>query len=200
MKWESYKVDVPPGELGDVVVERHEVTEDEARFGAMRAAIHGSRRYVPAGVYTGLKIKNSLVMSDTRDEILDHLEPIRYASGRCLVNGLGLGVVVNGMLMNSDVEDVTVVEINSDVISLVGPHWKDRYGDRLTVIHCDAFSFTPPKGERYGMVWHDIWGGICSDNLPEMHKLHRKYGRRCDRQGSWCRAECERHKRESVLC
>lgn len=195
MKWQDYKIDVPTGSHGTAVVESHETTEDDARFNAMRAAFSGSRRHVPAGEYTGLRINGSLVMSDTPDEIRDHWLPIRQSRGRCLVNGLGLGVVVNGMLMNSEVEHVTVIEINEDVISLVAPHWKARYGSRLTIIHDDALKYKPQKGVRYGMVWHDIWGAICGDNLPEIHTLHRKYGRRCDEQGSWCRSECEYHKR-----
>ena len=55
----------------------------------------------------------------------------------------------------------------------------------------DALEYKPPRGEQYDVVWHDIWPNICTDNLPEMHKLHRKYGRRCNWQGSWCRAEHE---------
>lgn len=196
---DELKVDIPEGECGDWFIEKHTVSEDEAKFGAMRAAFSGSRRCVPAGTYTGLKRKggiggSTLVMSDTPDEIMDHWEPIRYAKDHCLVNGLGLGVVLNGMLLKEEVEHVTVVELSADVIQLVEPHWRGKWGDRFTIVNESAFDYKPPKGQRYAVVWHDIWDHICADNLPEMHKLHRKYGRRADWQGSWCRYQCERQR------
>ena len=46
---------------------------------------------------------------------------------------------------------------------------------RIKIINEDAFEFKPPKDKRYDFVWHDIWDDICTDNLPEMTKLHRKY-------------------------
>lgn len=66
----------------------------------------------------------------------------------------------------------------------------------MQIINADAFAYKPPKSKRYGAVWHDIWANICADNLPEMHKLHRKYGRIADWQGSWCRWQCERNRGE----
>jgi hypothetical protein len=77
----------------------------------------------------------------------------------------------------------------------VAPHIGD---DRLRVIHADALKWMPPKVMRWSVVWHDIWDDISVDNLNEMTKLHRRYGRRCDWQGSWCRAECERARGISV--
>lgn len=74
-----------------------------------------------------------------------------------------------------------------DVIRLVAPPYQAIYRDRLVVIQANAFEFVPPKGKWYGVVWHDVWNDLCADNLSEMSRLHRKYGRRCDWQGSWGR-------------
>ena len=189
---DNHKVDVPEGISGDWQVERFEVTEEQASFARLRASLHAPyRESPPAGYYTRLMRRGWLVMSDTPAEIRDHRWAISEAKGSVLVNGLGLGVVVQAMLNRPQVEHLTVIEISPDVIALVGPHYQSRYGDRLEIIEADALTWKPPKGVRYDVVWHDIWGDICSDNLPEMHKLHRKYGRRTDWQGSWCRAECE---------
>jgi spermidine synthase len=158
------------------------------------------------GWYTRLTRNGSIIMSDTPDEIRDHWDVIRRANGRVLINGLGLGVVLNACLskvLSDDgtsagremaVEHATVVEKNQDVIDLVGSYYEDRFGDRLTIVHADALEWKAPRGERYNVVWHDIWDDICADNLDSMKKLHRKYGRRCDWQGSWCRHLCERQK------
>lgn len=129
-----------------------------------------------------------MIMSDTPDELRDFQMAVLRAKGHILINGLGLGCVVTACLRKPEVETATVIEIDSDVIALVGSHFTD---DRLTIINADAFQYQPPKGQRYQMVWHDIWDSICSDNLPQMHRLHRKYGRRADWQGSWSRELCE---------
>lgn len=192
----SFKVDLPEGESGDWKVERFTVSEKDEKWGRMRAMVSGSSagRFVPAGTYTALKRRGEMIMSDTPDEIRDHREPIREAkrlgSTVHLVNGLGLGMVTAAMLENG-AEKVIAVERSEDVIALVAPTLQRRYGDRFEVRQADALEYRPPVGERYGVVWHDIWDNICSDNLPEMHKLHRRYGRRCEWQGSWARAQCE---------
>lgn len=130
-------------------------------------------------------------MSDTPDEIRD-LWPLGHnARGAVLLNGLGLGVAARLVLRKPDVTELIIVEKSADVIALTGRSLTDP---RLTIINADAYEFVPPKGKRYGAVWHDIWDNICADNLAGMGRLHRKYGRRADWQGSWCRAQCERHR------
>lgn len=157
-------------------------------WGAFRYALHG--RGMPAGKeFTRLMRGNTLVMSDTPAEMRDHYEPVRRARGSCLINGLGIGMVLSAILKKPEVTDVTVVEQSPEVLEMVAPHYADP---RITYVLADAMTYKPPAGKRYGMVWHDIWDNITADNLPEMHKLHRKYGRRADWQGSWCRYQCER--------
>ena len=130
-------------------------------------------------------------MTDTPSELRDLREPARRAvGGRVLVNGLGLGIVLQAVLEEPAVEHLTVVEASDDVITLVAPHWVERYGGRLTVVHADAFKWRPPRGARYEVVWHDIWDDITTDNLAGMRRLHAKYSRRCGWQGSWCRRGC----------
>lgn len=197
------KIDVPVGISNDWEIARFEVTEDEAKFHNLREALHGSRRNISPGVYTRLTRRGNVIMSNTPAEIHDNHNLMRHVricpiiadNDHILINGLGLGVTLQLVLDKPAIKHLTIIEKSEDVIALVAPHWKARYGDRLTIIHADAFDWQPPKNKRYGVVWHDIWDNITSDNLPEMHKLHRKYGRRCDWQGSWCRWECEQARR-----
>ncbi len=192
MNLEQLKVDVPVGKSGNWEVAKFEVTEQDAQLSAMRALFQGNGRRVRVGHYTGLYCCGEVIMSDTHDEIRDHMDAYWNARGHCLVNGLGLGMITAAMLNKPEVERVTVIELSEDVIKLVAPHLKVRFGDRLEIVHADALTYQPPKGVRYGCVWHDIWPSICSDNLEEMKKLHRKYGSKTDWQGSWCRGLCER--------
>jgi len=187
--WKQYQVDIPEGESGMWKVGKFTVSAEDEKFGQMRSTFSFSSRgrFVPQGVYTGLRRNGLTIMSDTPDEIRDCLCPISRAQGHCLVNGMGLGVVVRAMLKKREVEKVTVIELSPEVIKLVAPIHQKEFGDRLEVIEADALTWKPPKGVRYGVVWNDIWDNLCADNLPEMSLLHRRYGRRCDWQGSWCR-------------
>lgn len=186
---QRYLVSVPEGECGDWRVERQVITQQGENIQKMRVLLNPQRavRWAPRGTYTYLFRGQTVVMTDTPDEIRDHLEPIRRATGECLVNGLGLGVVVQAMLLKECVEHVTVIERAPEVIQLVGPHYEERFGDRLSIIQADALKWRAPKGAWYDVVWHDIWSNICVDNLETMGTLHRKYGRRCGWQGSWVR-------------
>ena len=177
------KVTVPEGERGAWTIQRFTVRDDESEFTALRSIGRG-RGYVPAATYTKLvHAQRGIVMSDTPDELRDHLSAYYAARGNVLINGLGLGVIAGAVLNKDGVDHVTVIEIDADVIALVGPHYACN---RLTIINADAFTYKPPKGARYDMVWHDVWDTICADNLPEMTKLKRRYGRRADWQGCWC--------------
>lgn len=177
------KVSIPETAQGLWRIERFKT--DIMDYGSL---FHG--RAVPLGEeFTRLMHGRTLVMSDTPAEMRDHYHAVRMAKGSCLINGLGIGMVLKALLKKPEVTDITVVEISQDVIDMVSPHYEDS---RVTIICASAFDYQPPKGKRYGMVWHDIWSYICADNLTEMHKLHRKYGKRADWQGSWCRNECGR--------
>jgi len=182
-------VNVPEGRLGDWSVERFEVSEEGAAFWNLRQYVNPQRglRLISPGTYTRLTRGKTLVMSDTPSEVQDHLEAIGRAEGAVLIHGLGLGMVASACLDKPEVDHVTIVENSPDVIGLVGPWLKERYGDRVEIIEADARTWKPPTGARWDMVWHDIWDDLCTDNLPEMHTLHRRFGRRSKWQGSWSR-------------
>ena len=188
MNYENYKVTVPEGSKGIWKVEKFSITKKDTT----RSIFSYGVRSPEPGDYTRLIRKGAWnpIMSDTSAEIWDLYPLFSNACGYILINGLGLGVAVQGCLDKNSVRHVTVIEISQDLIDLVGSYYLKRYGDRLTIVCSDAFEYKPLKNIRYNAVWHDIWDNICSDNLPEMHKLHRKYGRRTDWQGSWCREEC----------
>lgn len=179
------KVTIPEAKKGDWMIEKFIVDKTD-----LHSLLRG--RGVPFGEYTRAMRNGVLVMSNTPSEMSDHYSPVLQAKGSCLINGLGIGMVLKNILLKPEVEDVTMIEISQDLIDIVSPHYQN---DRVQFICADAFTYKPPKGKRYNMVWHDIWDYICGDNIPEMTKLHRKYGRRTDWQGSWCKYECQRANR-----
>lgn len=183
-------VAVPDGVCGDWRVETFTVSEEDAKMTRMRAMFSGSRdAEVPAGTYKRLMHGHDVVMSNTPMEVRTNATFIRKATGDVLINGLGLGMVLTAILKKPEVTSVTVVEIAEEVIELVGPTF--RHDPRVTIVHADATTYQPKKGQTFDAVWHDIWTFITADNLDEMKTLHRKYGRRTQWQASWCRAQCE---------
>lgn len=186
------KVNVPCGESGNWKIEKFTVSKDAAKWEAIKNGI----RAVEAGDYTRLMYGRDVIMSDTNTEMDDHAEIFRQAKGHVLINGLGIGMILQAVIEKPEVTKVTVIEKCNGVLELVADHYKGKYGDKLEIINADAFEYKPPKGVRYGAVWHDIWTFIASENYEGMKKLHRKYGRRCDWQGSWCRWEVEQKVKE----
>jgi hypothetical protein len=194
---EAMTVTVPEGQSGDVRIARFEVSADEASIHRIRSG----GRAVRSGTYTGLYRSGYLWMSDTPAEKRDHLTFVHEAAyrdaRRAVINGLGLGVVVSALLCVETIEHIDVVEIDADVIALVGPHYERlaaEAGKTITVHHADAYTIQWPVGTTWDVAWHDIWRDLCTDNLPQMAKLHRRYGRRVQWQGSWARDLLEYHR------
>jgi len=184
-------ISIPDGSIGDYTVETFVVSEKDAQFENMRAMFSFGSRPIDPGTYKRLTRGHTTVMSNTPCEIDDHREFIYKSEdtgGDILMNGLGLGVALTAILKFKNINSVTIVEKSKEVIDLVGMFYAQD--DRVKIINNDAFDYKPTK--RFTVVWHDIWDNICADNLIGMHKLHRKYGKRTDWQGSWCRYECER--------
>jgi len=188
--WEKYKVDVPEGKSGDWAISRFEITKKQEEMYVLRSLFHRVNRAVDAGIYTKLTFNNAIIMSDTKPEIKDHIDFINKAKGNVLIHGLGLGMVARACLIKLEVLSVTIVEIEEDVIKLVSPWLHENAqnsGVRLEIINGDAYTYKIPQKIRWDVVWHDIWPDICGDNYDGMKRLHRRFGKKCDFQDSWCR-------------
>ncbi|MCP4649569.1 MAG: hypothetical protein GY853_05760 [PVC group bacterium] len=180
--------DIPCAKSGNWKVEEFEVPENSIEN--IRAMMKPGCRAVKPGKYKRLTRNGCVIMSNTPAEMADFNRFIWKATGNVLINGLGLGCVIESVLKIKPITNVTVIEISQDVINLVAPYFTDP---RVKIVHADAFKWEPPRGVRYNAVWHDIWDDICGGNLPEMTKLHRKYGRRTDWQDSWAKGLCKRY-------
>lgn len=213
------EVTIPEGEVDGLRVERFEVKDlddwlesDEGRTDILSPleyvrAIRDGRGCDP-GWYTRLidaNVKNDngrsrIWMSDTTAERDDHKEPVAHIQlGKAktvLINGLGLGMVLQAALTYDHVERVDVVELDERVINLVGPHYtKDA---RVNIIHADAYEQIKawPRGSKWDVGWSDIWPELSSDNIPFMDELHEYYRRRTGYHGCWGRKICLELRRE----
>jgi hypothetical protein len=185
-KFKFGTVTVPDGEKGDWKVSTFTISEADARYHNI-FAMRTPGMWVEAGTFKKLTHKSrGVIMSNTPMEVRTNLGAYQAATGRVLINGLGLGMLLEGLLSKPDVTYVRVIEKEQDVIDLVGPHFAND--PRVDIVHADALEYKPAKGEVFDYVWHDIWDTICGDNLPQMATLGRRYGkRRAAKQGWWAR-------------
>jgi len=116
--------------------------------------------------------KDRVVMSSTPVDVNDIIESLKDFKGSVLLTGLGLGCAVNVLLDKAEVNDITVLEKEIDVINLVAPSFKNN---KVKVIHADAFTWTPPKGKIYDFVWHDIFNFRHEIKRDEIKRLNEKY-------------------------
>ena len=109
-----------------------------------------------------------LVMEDSRRELSKHLPIWMVARGRVLVTGLGLGCVVRGLLSNPDVDHIDVVEIDPQILRIVG---REFVGNARVSLHLgDALTLDFPAGSRWDYGWHDLW----CDGGQHLQCLHLK--------------------------
>lgn len=188
-------ITVPEGEVDGLAVQRFEVKPYDLEN--LRLALRGGRQTVP-GWYTRLvdKKTDTLWMSDTDAEKWDHFPAVQAIADRTaervLIQGLGLGMVLQAALTYDHVHHVDVIEKDKRVIDLVGPHYT---GDaRVNIIHADAWEQMKawPRGTRWDVAWSDIWPDINPENIPEMDRMQRFYARRTGWHRSWSRPECTR--------
>lgn len=114
--------------------------------------------------YTRLIVKGNVMMTDARFERITNAEVVSESRGNALVAGLGIGLILGPMLERCT--SVTVIEKESDVISLVAPSYT-----MASVIHADIFEWLPLKGTTYDVIYFDIWPNICRDDIKESTAL-----------------------------
>jgi hypothetical protein len=202
MTWEEHKVSVPEGTSGDWSI-RKLVLEPEdpgLLIHNLRSLFQPGDRSIPPGSYTQLHHRQrGVVMSDTPTEIREHRDILsrlrRTHPARVLIAGLGIGMTLQAALRNPAVEHIDVVELESDVLNLVAPHYNDP---RVNYVPNDIFGCKWPPHTHWDLAWFDIWDDLCTDNLTEMAKLHRSYARRAGWYGSWGHPELQSQRRKET--
>lgn len=190
---EYVRSDVPAGTSGAWVIEKIAIPDRESDFTTDPRP--DCFKFRP-GNYTCLRRGSTQFMTDLYDEWWTQRAGIAEAiarGGEILITGLGLGLVAEAILRGgSGVTHITIVEKSADVINLVSPFLRARYGEKIEVIHGDAFAWEPPQGCRFNVGWHDIWPDpYAPENSEQMGRLEMHYGAWCDWQGFWPKAYLE---------
>lgn len=183
----QYKVSLPCRRRRSAAIRHYSIGVRHAEATNWRIIQHNEdQAWSYPGHYTGIEINGFMYASDEAKEIVDYLPFLRRAQGRVLLTGLGLGLCLQALLRKPEVEHVTVIEIESDVLAIVAPYYRDRFDDtRMSLIHADAFTWQPPTGTRFDIAYHDIWPVAAGFYWPQHDALLEHYQEVCVEQDSW---------------
>lgn len=92
----------------------------------------------------------------------------RNSYGNVLVAGLGLGLVTHELLNNVDVNLITVIEINKDVINLISPLLPEPENVKFEIINEDFYNFINITKIQFNRIIVDLW---VTDSKEETMKV-----------------------------
>lgn len=75
---------------------------------------------------------------------------------KVLIAGLGLGLVIHELSKNSNIDSITVIEIEEDVINLISP-LLPKFEINFEIIKEDFFKFIEYTSEDFDRIIIDLW-------------------------------------------
>ncbi len=145
-------------------------------------------RVIPQIGFFDTEYRYPAVLQDGREwmtllpnEINSQIKYIEEAFGNVLTYGLGLGYYVLKVALKDNVESVTVVDIDKNVISLfkenVLPYFPKTARDKVKIVNSDAFKFAESENVKafdyiYADIWHDVGDGV---ELYKKFKIREKF-------------------------
>lgn len=123
-----------------------------------------------------LKEGEKVWMSPAVSEIESMNDGIEKGHGKCMTMGLGIGVLPYLWLLKTQVESVTIVEFNQDVINLFEQYIKPQFktDKKLEIIHGNAFDYYNKDFlSQFDYVYIDFWEST-EDGLESYIKLMEK--------------------------
>src|SRR3990167_6376871 len=130
------------------------------------------------------------MMSDDPLELADHVEILNQAHGKVLIGGLGLGYIPALMHSKPEVKQITIVEIEPDIVEMIRPHLPKG---KITVVQADLFEFLKTKEAKgYNCAYFDIWyptgENACGNYVVPLRRLAARIAPRM-RVSCWGEAE-----------
>lgn len=155
------------GKVGNFRLEHYEIKENDfyARV----------RMDIPMGRYVRLICGSECVMSDTPMEKRTNREFVANAHGNVLIGGLGIGLILLAIQDKDDVEQITVVEKNKEVVELVGSQLP--LNSKVYIVNDDVFQYKPLF--KYNTIYMDIWNyinkDVYNDQMKPLISRYRRY-------------------------
>jgi spermidine synthase len=130
-------------------------------------------------------------MSNNQFEQITNQNFLNTVKGDVLIFGLGLGLNILPLLEDDEILNITVVDINSEIVDTVGPYIKNHdVNNKLTIITGDAFTYYQQLNEtKFDVIYFDIWHFINSSIQTDMETLKESYKNNIKETGQimyWC--------------
>lgn len=163
---------IPANKIGEYEVDVFTIKAgDRVLFNTSRNIIFGGQKGENALVYDTdtkwhqLRGPEGVWMTDLPVEQRQMENCIKGMKGRVLVGGLGLGLVATLLTQKKTISKVDVIELNQEVIKLVGSHTRNRWNPKgrnrgwvYDIIHADLFDYLKNYSkEPYDYAFFDIW-------------------------------------------
>ena len=123
-----------------------------------------------------LKEGDKVWMSPAVSEIKSMQTGIDKGHGKCLTMGLGIGVLPYLWLLKDEVESVTIIEFNKDIINLFDTYIRPQFkiSKKLKIIHGDAFDYYREDFlNQFDYIYIDFWEST-EDGLDSYIRLMEK--------------------------
>lgn len=170
IKYENHKMgdyelryhDMMPYELDIYNIPKH---IDELNINIPRLSCFTNNFEYPVVFQESIK---STWMSVSPNEVFTMEKPIERAAGKVLTLGCGMGYFAYMASLKEEVESVTIIELEQDVIDLFNMYILPQfeYKDKIKVIKADAIEYLKSiEDGQYDYCFADIWIGV-EDIVP----------------------------------
>lgn len=137
--------------------------------------------FTEAFAYPAILENGRIWMTVTPNEVETMKDAIKKAYGKVLAYGLGLGYYAYMVSEKDEVDSITIVEKNRDIIQLFQTYLlpQFRQADKVRIIEADAFEYAKQvmPAEEYDFVFTDLWHDV-SDGIG-MYEEMKQYERLC---------------------
>ena len=131
----------------------------------MKKIILSHSFFVEEFPFIAINHKDVTWMSLTPNEIETMDKAVKEASGKVVVYGLGLGYFPYMISLKEDVKEITIIEIDENIISLFNKYILPQFShkEKIKIVHADAFKYMQESHSfDYSFVdlWHNPLDGI----------------------------------------
>ena len=141
------------------------------------------------GYFTGSQVVNGLVLLIRRQDVWMSLTPLEiesqqigidFARGHVAIFGLGMGWAAAASALRPEVEKVTVVEMDDEILALhdalgLFERLPDGVGEKVEIVHGDALEWKPDR--PVDLLVPDIWLDMVSwGRAEEVHDMQANVG------------------------
>ena len=143
--------------------------------------------------YTLRRNQNEYVMDSGPFEMVTNKNFLDNVNGDVLIVGLGIGLIVYPLLNDININSITILEIDQDIIDYIGGILKENDSlNKVTIVKGDVFQYhTLIPTQKFDYIYFDFWDALTNDAYDEMTTLKQLYGNNLKNSSSTIHCWCE---------